>query len=1629
MADEIDRLEIAVEAEANNANRALTGLEKRLNKIADSLEKVMVMAQGGVSFKNVDIDKLFSGDAMERAGKKQGKKLADELIRSFNLNLAGSDVQKRVRDLSNKISSGLASNKGKPYKGMSNDLEELGNITAKNGQIAKSTSDEYQRLYNWLRKSGKIKISQDVAKSLGDDYRNRSPLMKQKVSSKSGTELDSVYQELKSQFPGILKDAYSVEDEFTQLESALKHFYDTANSYYKPEWLEDSAYESVVTGINDMATSISSANDESGQLTKSMREIEDAGKSFSELFGSGMDLSGLERARDIAESVSRQHGNGSAQKNRDDLKYPTLPFNEINKKFKDSTLGTDFSSMNESQLNKEIAKYDRAYKRAQQSISDMIELSGTDELGGKNWYTKIMQMNQYENALDAATEALGRLKDAERVASSDIKINRGTIPTDGQDAPRTAQLGGYQEYDSDAIQREIDGLGSATREASTFEAQIKSLKAELRSLSEAGLGQYDPQYDAVARELAEVVAAKKEYDKAMRTKPEAKLENGQGYRIVASAINQATQKANIFKRILDKLNGSSKSINSVKKSFDNVGKAIKNARSLANKAIHPFKTLKSLMGKSDDGNSRGMNLGRMVGSSVLFSSVFGMIGQIKSAIKEGSDNLVQYSSEYNHSISSMVSSLLYLKNAWAAAFAPIANVVAPYISSFIDMVASALNAVGQFMAALTGKGYVVQAKKAWKDYGASVADTSKGTNKANDSAKKLQKTILGFDELNVLNSKDDSSSGSGSGSSGKYDGPSSSEMFETIEVPNSMSQLSEKFKEAIASSDFTEIGSMVGNKLSSVMESIPWNNIYQKAENFGTGLATFLNGLISPRLFYNLGSTIASAINTGLHSANAFAINFDWSNLGASLSSSVTGFFETWDAKLSGETFGNFAKGILKAAKSAIDGLKDDGTFKEIGKKIADFICGIDWLGVAWDLGELFVSLNEALLQLPLDLASGFIESFAENLFGANLTEEMKTKTGKTMSDIASFLQGTIGQLNPISEIANIVTSVVTVVINGWNLIQIAIQVVPEWFKKKFDSARKNVNRAFESVGAWFGKKKEDIQNGVAGISDWMKEKFGDARDLVNSKFEDIGDWFGNRKEDIQNAQNSISDWFATKYQNARTGISDAFQDVGSWFGQKRNDIQGNMANISSWFSEKYQNARTGVNNAFNSIGSWFGNRRSDIQNNMQAIVSWFQSTFRNAYNAITGIFDDIGSYFSGIADKIKTPIRNALNGVIRGVNWVLGKLGSGTRFSYVNFATGTNPDGVPRDTIGMVNDQVGGTYREMVQFPNGKTIIPKGRNVMLPMPKGTKVLPADKTKALMDMKGIPRFKSGVGTFNLLDYIGKPRNLMQYAIDKFVSYKDALEPGLSMAKGAVSTVFDSAVSSIKGLLKSFGEKISSTSLSSGVERWRNLAKTALLVTGVYSESNLNALLNQMQHESGGNPNAINLWDSNAKKGTPSKGLMQVIDPTFRRWAIKGYNTNIYDPLSNMIAAIRYTVSRYGSLYAGWTARGYKGYANGGMPLNGEVYVANENGFGSEYIGRMGNNHVVANNQQIIDGIKQGVVEAMMEVYIATTGSGSEENIPIILNAVLKTEDNEVLARAVEKGQISRNSRFNPSPVY
>src|SRR5699024_7273824 len=114
----------------------------------------------------------------------------------------------------------------------------------------------------------------------------------------------------------------------------------------------------------------------------------------------------------------------------------------------------------------------------------------------------------------------------------------------------------------------------------------------------------------------------------------------------------------------------------------------------------------------------------------------------------------------------------------------------------------------------------------------------------------------------------------------------------------------------------------------------------------------------------------------------------------------------------------------------------------------------------------------------------------------------------------------------------------------------------------------------------------------------------------------------------------------------------------------------------------------------------------------------------------------------------------------------------------------------------------------------------------------------------------------------------------------------------------------------------------------GAARWTPTARRALIMKGQMSGGNLASLLRRMGQESSYNPRAINNWDSNARAGMSSRGLMQVIPLTFRAYAEPGFSSDIYDPLSNILASINYTLSRYGSLRRGWDRAG--GYAKGGL---------------------------------------------------------------------------------------------------
>jgi len=101
--------------------------------------------------------------------------------------------------------------------------------------------------------------------------------------------------------------------------------------------------------------------------------------------------------------------------------------------------------------------------------------------------------------------------------------------------------------------------------------------------------------------------------------------------------------------------------------------------------------------------------------------------------------------------------------------------------------------------------------------------------------------------------------------------------------------------------------------------------------------------------------------------------------------------------------------------------------------------------------------------------------------------------------------------------------------------------------------------------------------------------------------------------------------------------------------------------------------------------------------------------------------------------------------------------------------------------------------------------------------------------------------------------------------------------------------------------------------SGSVKTWIAQAIEILERNGYRADQLDPAAINTIiQHESSGNPRAENDWDSNAKAGHPSKGLMQCIDSTFDAHALPGHR-DIWNPVDNIIAGVRYAISRYGSI--------------------------------------------------------------------------------------------------------------------
>ena len=324
-----------------------------------------------------------------------------------------------------------------------------------------------------------------------------------------------------------------------------------------------------------------------------------------------------------------------------------------------------------------------------------------------------------------------------------------------------------------------------------------------------------------------------------------------------------------------------------------------------------------------------------------------------------------------------------------------------------------------------------------------------------------------------------------------------------------------------------------------------------------------------------------------------------------------------------------------------------------------------------------------------------------------------------------------------------------------WNKISGVFSKAPDDFKKWFSDAYENVQYAWSSVGNWFSGKWDSIKkvftSAPATFKNWFQTAYTNVKNVWNS----VNTWFSGKWSAIKSVFSPVATTFKNWFQSAYNNVTNVWQSVNSWFSGKWSSIKTVFSPVANTFKGWFQNAYTNVKNVWDSVNTWFSGKWSAVKNVFSDATSFFKNGFQSAYNAVTNIFRRLGSFFKNVANNAFSPIKSLVNGIISGANWVLRKLGSKTRLGSwggVNFAKGSN--GLERDTLGIVNDQKGSTYKELIVPPNGKPFIPKGRNVMLPLQKGTKIMPAKQTKELMKSMGIRHFAGGIGKISLSDILG-----------------------------------------------------------------------------------------------------------------------------------------------------------------------------------------------------------------------------------------------------------------------------------
>lgn len=599
------------------------------------------------------------------------------------------------------------------------------------------------------------------------------------------------------------------------------------------------------------------------------------------------------------------------------------------------------------------------------------------------------------------------------------------------------------------------------------------------------------------------------------------------------------------------------------------------------------------------------------------------------------------------------------------------NKVMLKVISFTRTVADALGAIFGWTIEISGRGATADGME---DIADGVGDIGDNADSSNKKAQKLKKTLLSIDEIHALDDNSDSGSGGGSGSGGSGGGGAGSGVNSSLKKTDG---LLEKYKSSIK--DLYSLGKYIGDALASAMESIDWKKIYQKADNFGKGLADFLNGLISPRLFYDLGATIAGSLNTALHFLNSFGTTFDWTNFGLSIANGINGFFENFDFALLAKTINAWVQGIYTVLTTAIKNV----SWKDVLKGITDFLSNLDIKTVEIIVGTLLIKKiislklgSVALAFIGKSLSKAIAQAIASKIgfelvegagIGTAIMQAFKTIfaslstnlgllieglfSGLSLGDAitAAFGTGAVDLLATIGSAFSAIAGTILSIVNFVKMLKDGFSWVNE-ILMVIGVALATIGAILAGVAALPAVIVGAIVAAVATIVVVVKDNWNAICEL----FSTVGEWFnGNVIKPVvsffKDMWKTISGFFSSLWKDIVT----VWQGASKWFSSTVIEpIVGFFKGFATRAQQIFQGVWIIIQAIWIVASSWFNNNViTPISNLFNFLKTLIQTTIQTAKDFVFSTWQGVASWFSS---TVIQPISNFFNMLKAGITSAL---------------------------------------------------------------------------------------------------------------------------------------------------------------------------------------------------------------------------------------------------------------------------------------------------------------------------------------------------------------------------------------